>query len=391
LAEAIDRAIPNLPASARVVNISLGTDVPIVDHAFSLVANVIDHLVHERDIVVVVSAGNIRDRALVRTYPAQVHHPSWRIDPPGEALLALTVGGIAHFTDANTISAAREMSAFSRRGPGADGGLKPELVAHAGNCFAVDPYYTQRIATLGVHGDGRQVACDVGTSFSAPLVARDAAILFDYFKAPTANLVRALLCHFTRPAAAPNVGMPSEHLIGLGEPDIERARQAGPHSAAFLHSGRISADVYRYIPFFVPSAMVGGSGAGHLRIRVTIAMDPPVNPQSPAEYSKCRLSTVLRKRVELGFRDVSVTGDSVEGARWSPIDAFEKTFRRGYDFGPWELRLRLWTRELPDDYLQTYSVVIEIIDDSGTVDVWREVEAEAGAVFRPIQTRIAAA
>lgn len=123
LAEAIDRAIPNLPANARVVNISLGTDVPIVDHAFSLVANVIDHLVHERDIVVVVSAGNIRDRALVRTYPAQVHHPSWRIDPPGEALLALTVGGIAHFTDTNTISAAREMSAFSRRGPGADGGV----------------------------------------------------------------------------------------------------------------------------------------------------------------------------------------------------------------------------------------------------------------------------
>jgi hypothetical protein len=145
--------------------------------------------------------------------------------------------------------------------------------------------------------------------------------------------------------------------------------------------------VFRYIPFFVPEAMAGGSGKGHLRIRVTIACDPPVNPQSPLEYSQCRLTAAMRKPQEVGFREVSIASSAVETARWSPIINFEKTFRRGYRSGLWELRLRAWTRGLPDDHMQDYAVVIELIDDSATVDLWAETEAEAGAVFRQIVAR----
>jgi hypothetical protein len=37
--------------------------------------------------------------------------------------------------------------------------------------------------------------------------------------------------------------------------------------------------------------------------------------------------------------------------------------------------------------MQDYAVVIELIDDSATVDLWAETEAEAGAVFRQIVAR----
>jgi hypothetical protein len=384
LAEAIDRALQQLPADVRVLNASVGSNEPILDGQFSAVAHVLDQHARSRNLVVVVSAGNIRDPRLVRNYRAQLPTVHWRLDAPGEALLALTVGSIARHGDQGALVDPRWLSPFSRRGPGADGGLKPELVAHGGNCYVADPLFTSRIAALGLYGDGTQVACDVGTSFAAPLVSRDAAIICGYYGSPHANLVRALLCHFANPALAPDVGLAAMHLVGLGEPIVDDCIRPKAHAATFLHSGQLRSDVFRYIPFFVPEALVSGSGRGRLRVRVTIAFDPPVNPQNPLEYSQCRMTVGLRKPQEVGFRDLSVSAESVDTARWSPLLGFEKTFRTNYRSGPWELRLRAWTRELPDDHLQNYSVVIEVIDDSETVDVWSEIEAEAGAVFRPI-------
>ena len=55
----------------------------------------------------------MRPREEVRTYPAHVPRTSWRIDAPGEALLALTVGGIAHFVDANALCAPKARTAMS--------------------------------------------------------------------------------------------------------------------------------------------------------------------------------------------------------------------------------------------------------------------------------------
>ena len=391
LAQAVDSALQKLPKGVRVINASVGTDEPIQDGKFSVVASVLDHHARERDLVVVVSAGNIRDPRLVRNYRAEIPRPHWRLDAPGEALLALTVGSIAHYEDKGVLAQHRWLSPFSRRGPGADGGLKPELVAHGGNCYAVDPLYTRRIAALGLHGDGVQVACDVGTSFAAPLVSRDAAIVCGHYLSPSANLVRALLCHFAEPAFAPAVGVTQHELVGLGEPMVERCIMPRPHAAAFLHSGHIRADVFRYVPFYVPEALASGAGKGHLRIRVTVALDPPVNPQNLPAYAQCRMTLGLRKPQEVGHRDLAVTGESVDTARWSPLLSFEKRFQRRYRAGAWELRLRAWTRDLPEHHVQGYAAVIEVIDDSQTVDVWSEVAKHAGAAFKPATVRGAAA
>jgi len=392
LAQALDTALPQLPSTVRVINASFGTNRPIVDGQYSEVANVLDHHARGRDLVVVTTAGNIRDRALIRRYPSDLTHDSWRIDSPGEAALALTVGSIAHFVHPDAVvGTARSHSPFSRRGPGPDGGLKPELVAHGGNFLRTDPPITNRIGTLGLHADGYQVACDVGTSFAAPLVSRDAALIMAHYENATANLTRALLCHFARPALCPAVGIENIHLVGFGEPDLGACLSPGPHSAAFLHWGTMTPDTFRYIPFFVPASFVSGSAAGTLRVRATIAINPVVNAQSPLEYVQARVSLALRKRQELGFRELNLSDASVETSKWATIKRIEKTFRRGYTSGQWELRMRVWTRDLPEDYTQPYAVVIEVIDDSNSSDVWADIEAEAGAVFRPARRRTAAA
>jgi subtilase family protein len=94
------------------------------------------------------------------------------------------------------LSRRSELSAFSRRGPGPFGGIKPDLVAHGGNCFG-DGKTSDRIGAHGLAASGTAWECDFGTSFSAPLVSAMGAQLFDHYGSPHANLVRALLLHFT--------------------------------------------------------------------------------------------------------------------------------------------------------------------------------------------------
>lgn len=190
LASALDSALPALPASTRVVNLSLGTNTPSIDGQMSIVAQILDKCARDRDLLIVTTAGNIRDPALIRGFPSTLLLPSCRIDSPADALLAVTVGSIAKHVDVGAVSRTGELSAFSRRGPGPFGGLKPDLVAHGGNCLR-DGSTSARIGVHGLAASGQAWECDCGTSFAAPLVAGMAAQLFDHYGNPSANMVRA--------------------------------------------------------------------------------------------------------------------------------------------------------------------------------------------------------
>lgn len=382
LAAAIDAALPSLPPSVRVVNVSLGTNVPVSDGSISLIAQLLDKHARERDLVIVTTAGNIRDPRLLSTFPAALPNPQCRIDSPGDALLAVTVGSIARYTDTGALSQPGGLSAFSRRGPGPLGGVKPDVVAHGGNCLP-DGTTSARIGTHGLMPGGPAWACDVGTSFAAPLVSGMAAQLFDFYTNASANLVRALLLHFTKPVPCPAVGLPPEHLVGLGEPMLSAALRPHAHAATFLYVGEIAANQFTYLPFLVPPCLAT-SGPGRLRIRATVAIDPPVNPDNQLEYSKARVSLALRKPVEVGHAQVGVSEDLVDGDKWWPVAKLDRPFRRSYATGEWELQLRLWTRDLPSDYKQRVAVVLEVIDDSNTQSVYDEVAAQAGLAFRPV-------
>jgi hypothetical protein len=382
LASAIDAALPSLPRNARVVNVSLGTNVPVSDGSISLIAQLLDKHARERDLVVVTTAGNIRDPRLLSTFPAALLSPQCRIDSPGDALLAVTVGSIAKYADTGALSQPGGLSAFSRRGPGPLGGVKPDVVAHGGNCLA-DGTTSARIGAHGLTPGGPAWACDYGTSFAAPLVAGMAAQLFDYYTNASANLVRALLLHFTRPVPCPPVPLQPEHLVGLGEPVLEAALRPHAHAATFLYMGEIAANQFTYLPFLVPPCLAAG-GQGRLRIRATVVIDPPVNPDNQLEYSKARVSLALRKPVQVGHAQVGVSEDLVESDKWWPLAQLDRPFQRSYATGEWELQLRLWTRDLPADHKQRVAVVLEVIDDSSTQPVYDEVAAQPGVAFRPI-------
>lgn len=380
VADAIDRVIPMLPQAARVVNISLGTNSSVVDGSISIVAQLIDKHARDHDLLIVTTAGNIRDPRLLNGFPHSLSNAECRIDPPGDSLIAITVGSIAKHWEDGALSQPRELSAFSRRGPGPLGGSKPELVAHGGNCKK-DFATSARIATHGLSPSGWKWACDCGTSFAAPLVSAIGAQLFEHYPEASANLVRALLIHFADSVISPAIAIPAEHLVGVGEPNVDSACWAGDHSATYLHMGELTSNQFDFLPFFVPSCLAE-DGQGRLKIKVTVAIDPPVNPDNQIEYAQARVGVALHKPNSAGHAKIGVAKDLLDTDKWCPLVQFERTFRRSYEIGEWQLQLRLFTRGLDADFRQRYAVVIEVIDDTGTLPVHDEVEAQAGAAYR---------
>lgn len=390
LISVIQTVVPQLAPGVRVFNLSVGPPARVGTGVYSEIAKMVDYLSRKHDVLFVVAVGNITRPA--SSPPTHFAHSTARMQAPSEALLALTVGSFAKYTDAGALAGEREVSPFSRRGPGADDGQKPDLVAHGGNLLAATWMPTQRIGTYGVYGDGLQLACDAGTSFAAPLVSQAAARLFAAYPGATTNLVRALLCHFCDSIYAPDVaGCPPEHLRGFGEPIVNRALFSTQYAATYLYQGQIAKDAVQHVPFVVPSTLAAVDSRKKVRIRATVVYDPPVNPDNPLEYSQCRLVAKLYKRVQVGFRGLA-DGPKAVGKAWNPVIHLNATLSKAYETGEWELRLRLITRgKLPGTFEQRFSAVIEVIDERSGTNVRNDVLNETAGMFLPVQLLTAAA
>lgn len=392
LGEILQRVVPQLAGDVKVYNLSLGLS-PISDGRYSEVARLIDYLSREYGVLFVIAAGNID--APQSAPPGHFLHNDARILSPAEALLAITVGSIAKYEEVHCVARGREVSPFSRRGPGADSGLKPEVAAHGGNVFFTGIGWTSspRMAVYGLGRAGTHLEYATGTSYAAPLVAQYAARLFDAYPNASANLVRALLCHFADSVLCPEPGNPLErhHFCGFGEPAIDSALYSQSAAAAMLFQGQLDPDNYLHIPFHVPAALAGDRRS-RLVVRGTVVFDPPVNPDDSVNYSQSRVTGLLRKRSGGSLRDVQIGGaDDDVRHPWNPLLHFQHPFRHGYETGEWELRLRLMTRgELPQDFVQNVAVVLEIVDARGHVDVRNSVLSEYPGIYVPVRLRIAA-
>jgi len=390
LRKAIEEVVLQFHSTVKVYNLSLGAPVPIKDFEFTELAKLLDYLSKEYKVLFVIAAGNIGSQ--LGDFPSEhFGDVNSRIGCPAESLLGLTVGSIAKYSNPNALSDTNYLSPFSRIGPGADQGIKPEIVAHGGNL--IRPYSeAPRISTYGIGTDGLSLAVDNGTSHSAPLVSQYAQRLFDCYPNSEPNLVKALLCHFSEPRAVHEelTGGNSKYL-GFGEPNIERAILAGNFNAAYIYEGHLDQENYQYISFHVPSTLSSDVPNSKLKIRITITYDPPLNPDNETEYSNSRISAKLIKPTDNGKREINISGDQNYNLPWNPIIQFEKSFSRSYLAGDWDLRLRLYTRgNVTEDYRQDYSVVIEVVDAENHANVYSDIQNEFGDIYKRIEIRIAA-
>lgn len=315
----------------KVINMSLG-DKDLVAYAggrASSWASELDTLARERDLVIVVSAGNsasgvrapwgATNDAILTSYPAYISSPENRIIDPAIAANVLTVGALAHANGLNDenrnepqvqlVASLNEPCPVTRSGPGIAGAIKPEFCEHGGT-LVFDGHVDRllkgdHLASAGMltlEPDYRRslFTAATGTSYAAPRLAYKAALIAARYPTASANMIRALLAlsadiplesaRCIQPTRDEN-DPPSpvaRQCLGYGVPDLGHAL-ASEDTRAVLLADRQEMELDQVALYAVPIPADFRLTGGRRSIRVALAFDPPVR-HTRIEYLSTRMS-----------------------------------------------------------------------------------------------------
>ena len=316
----------------RIINISLGDKhrIPYDGGRVSTWAATLDALASELDIVIVVSAGNSADgprapwgepsERITQAYPSYLTSAANRIVDPATAVIALTVGSLAHANglpvnpdpgaELRPIATTNTPTPITRCGPGVNDSIKPDLVDYGGTCLYDG--FARRIATghhyasagmLTLRSDYRPslLTSSTGTSMAAPRVAFKAASLLRAYPQASANMIRVLLgLSAEYPAEAAEclqrVGPDAPRLcLGYGVPNTFRAVNSEERRAVFV-ADRQEIAIDQFALFRVPLPENFRTTRGVRHIRVSMAFSPPVR-YTRLEYLGVRLNYHLLRGI----------------------------------------------------------------------------------------------
>lgn len=374
LRDRLEDAIQRNP-HVKVWNLSLNIKTPCVDHAFSDIGVFLDDLQARYGVSIVVSAGNYEIIPL-RAWPADVGTGVDRIAPPADSIRAITVGALAHRHVANSKVKTEEPSPFSRRGPGPAFIAKPDVVHYGGNCTAQGRHF--QTGLISVVGD--QVAEDIGTSFSAPIVSNLLANIRHELGAQDSRLLaHGLLIHS---ALLKSKGLTAENMkyYGFGVPgDLPEVFDCLNHQATSVFEINLLQGFQFTKPFPIPQCLRTADGKVKGEFNVTLIYDPPVDPEFGSEYCRTNIDVSLGK-VEQDEHGVNrhklliplAPGDIQElyerrqiehGYKWCPVKAYWRAIPSGIDANDWQLRVTLNNRKDFEPREAIRGIVIITISD----------------------------
>lgn len=309
----------------KIVNLSLGSDAdPMVQHRATVAASLLDDLARERDLVLVIPAGNINDMSRYLNdidYPgadyvkASLASPATGLVDPAPAALALTVGGTSgshlgtHAAEDAPLGHGDDPSGITRRGFGVSGAVKPELVGPSGtkahlrgvakevNLFAERPLLKQVVLS---HDPTSLLARNLGTSFSAPLATHVASAVQAAHPEASGPLIRALVLQAARRLEpAPHLfpdGTAGERerdelqLLGHGAPQVDGAPFSTRDRTVLVAEGRIPVDSVLIFEVPLPECFFEPSGARTFDLAVCFN---PRTRHARSDYLAARLSPYL--------------------------------------------------------------------------------------------------
>lgn len=425
--QVLEAAIQTLHAEnrVRVFNLSIAQVDAYSGPHVGLLTERLDELIRELGLVIVVCAGNHGVDLLTTTmasgdqvlagYPGYTLQETARVAEPAPAALAVAVGSIARSDAPQTLSgiarvgdqavaAVNELSPFSRTGPGAFKGVKPDVVDYGGNWVINDAGQLEwqnpgvGVISLGTNSAGRLFAVSTGTSFAARRIARLAADVWTAYPDASANLVRALIAIAARVPAAIEAQYPGDEqrlrAVEYGRPVPDLALGCGGNRVVMYFDGAIQSNTVAIHPVPIPPGFTRGRSAR--RISVALAFDPPVRRQR-REYLAGEMTFDLLRNVT-----PEQIAERYERQGEDRVDLW--TDRRRLDLKPGSTRTansalqlrRIFRKQLdPDDgdvyYLavkhrpaawasggqQSYAVVVEIVDEERQdIDLYAEVQQQ---------------
>jgi hypothetical protein len=302
----------------KVWNFSFNEPVDGADHLeMSELGHEIHKIAREFDILPVISIGNVDQ------------HNNRRLNPPADCEAALTVGGRTHEE-----SLPGPACDACLPGPGPEGLMKPEIS------------WFSTLRGLG----GKQ---ETGSSYATAIVSSVAAHTFHQLRAPTPDLVKALLINTAD-------GNSYDSRLGWGSPCLRSPTpwECPEGSVTLIWTSSLRAGLWHYWedipipPEFITDNKLKGS------IALTAILRPKVSELGSANYFSTRLQVALQytkpdgKMGNLAGSMKESTDPEAqarsEHAKWNPIRHHSTTIRGGKAFSGRTLRVcaRVYGRDL---------------------------------------------
>ena len=280
----------------------------------------LDQLMWERDILFIISAGNLPKSAVLhasclgvadhlaagRNHPDYLLENGGRISNPAQSSFAITVGSITEISyddiGRQSISQAGEPSSFTKAGLGMWGMIKPDVVEYGGDLVKpkIGPLHVFELAATSPllvrvpnDGNGALGRDRVGTSFSAPKITHLVAQLQILLPHETTLMYRALIAQSARLTndnfRAPNLS----HLrtSGYGLPNIQRATGNAEDRVTLIASGFISASELHLYSVAIPEELRRPGNDFDVLVEVTLAYK--AQPRRTRRRTRSYLSTWL--------------------------------------------------------------------------------------------------
>ncbi|MCX5772391.1 MAG: S8 family peptidase [Candidatus Hydrogenedentes bacterium] len=392
LLDIIRRALTKYP-KVRVWNLSISNVRSVCQNdAFSDFAMALDELQDKHKVTFVICAGNYVCQPL-RGWPPGDLGEGDRIFPPADSVRALTVGSLAHYHQADSRVKSEEPSPFSRRGPGPAFIPKPEVCHYGGNCTA-DLDFSQ-VGILSVDARGN-VAEDIGTSFSTPIVASLLAHVYEGVADPVStNLAKALVVH-SAALQSDSVDAQTLKYRGFGVPrEVADMLTCTPWQATLVFQPQLPPDRRIFNPridFPIPKCFRRADGKVEGEFLMTLVYDPPLGRGAGAEYCRVNVDVSLGtydirsrsgKREHKGLippepADVGKLYEEYQvkhGFKWSPVKVYRKRLCR-VEGKAWRLQIRVLYRDKQDlRRPQNVALVLTMFDPTRQKPVYDDVVA----------------
>lgn len=305
------RGVRGAAPDVRVFNLSFGDTRPLDSfprverREKRLMLQDLDNFVFGADALVVVASGNSASGTVPNPgYPEHHDDPNWALGPWACGFNTLVCGSFVSRVSTNGLAQVGWPSPFSRVGPGLCGAPVPSFGAEGGN---TDDRF-RSVPGLGVWGfAGRGLAEDrAGTSFAAPILAREAALTLEALQEfcapgtqPFAVTARAFLSLVARrPAVDDRIDALADVTIGYGRPTSARMVKPSAGSVVVLWQGYIESpgDIVR-VQLPIPLGWLGEADEPILRL--IVCADPPVNEVAHATWACRRIRPVLHPGPEV--------------------------------------------------------------------------------------------
>ncbi len=389
--EIIEEVMQKYSHKVKVWNLSLGIESKICKGSMSDLGIFLDYIQDEYNVQIFVSSGNLNSLPL-REWPAQLGLGERdRIISPADSVRAVTVGSVALFDSQNSIVKANEPSPFSRRGPGANYIVKPDVVDYGGNLSTDFRIYGLGMKGLDING---KVIEGNGTSYSNPRVVQKFASIYEEMVEKDILLAKAMIIHSARMESREFLDKNQDYIkyYGFGIPAVnaQDILQCSEDEVTLVFRQKVPQGSYLEMFDFPYPASLIHEGKCHGEIGMTLAYNPILDNRYGREYCRTNIDVSFgtykfnHSTGKIDFSgevpmeyswDKKYEKSRVEnGFKWSPIKSYyRKISSRGIQSGDgWKIRIDMSPRSGLKVPAQEFVLIVTIKDPSGH-DIYSEV------------------